>query len=404
VLNLPVDCQFHCFLSHAWGSGQDATHTIARKMQLLVPFMRIWLDVDQLKNIGKLDEEVATAAVFVIFASDGYFRSKNCRTELYAALHQKKPIVVIFDPEKSGGSLEELRQECREWCVDVAPKEYPAYSGPSEAIAAVFDSEEPVMWSRIHNLQQASLTIIVARILRHLPYYTAQHATELDAGVMVTDQIGPHSFRRPIRILTCTSNLGAHAIAEELADVARRLGSACVEVAQVQPQEPSLEEFTTGEAARCVPSVLLVYLNKDTFAGDDGTEMAGALRLLLGANVLFVLVHENDPSAGGCPFRALIEAAPRELLLAPYKLFGQVAVALFPTPEFRSVSLRLLLRQMGAAPLQFQRFQWLTRLVPRWSLSLGHSTEVPRVKTDSVEMAAQEPPQALRTSMVTASV
>eukprot|EP00961_Rhodomonas_salina_P097201 1307199-Rhodomonas_salina.1 len=37
VLELPVDCSFHCFLSHAWRTGQDQTHTVARQLQLLVP-------------------------------------------------------------------------------------------------------------------------------------------------------------------------------------------------------------------------------------------------------------------------------------------------------------------------------------------------------------------------------
>jgi hypothetical protein len=293
VLDLPVNCQFHCFLSHVWGSGQDATHTIARKLQLLLPSMQIWLDVDHLKVISKLDEEVAAAAVIVIFASKGYFKSKFCRTELYAALHHKKPIVVILDPEKDGSSLEELRQECCEYCVDVAPAEHPTFSGPSEAVAAVFGGEEPVMWSRIHDFQQASLAIIVTRILRHLPYYSA-HGAELDAGLMVTNQIKPQSFRRPVFILTCSSNTGAHHVARELADAACRPGAASVEVAEVL-SEHSFAEIMAAAAARRVRVVLLVYLNKETFAGeDDGTELAGALRFILDVGVPFVLAHEKD--------------------------------------------------------------------------------------------------------------
>jgi hypothetical protein len=361
VLDLPVDCQFHCFLSHVWGSGQDTTHTIARKMQLLLPSVRIWLDVDHLKTISKLDEEVARAAILVIFANKNYFKSKNCRTELYAALHHKKPIVVILDQKKNGSSLEDLRRECHDYCVDVAPPEYPTFSGPSEAIAAMFEHEEPVLWSRMHDFQQASLKIIVTRILQHLPYYTARKA-ELEAGIMVTNQIGPHSFRRPVLILTCSSNGGAQRIASEHAGAACHPGAACVEVAEVL-SEDSLAEITTNAA---ISRVLLVYLNKQTFAGEDGTQTAGALRYILDADIPFVLVHKTDPFVDGCPFSTLVKAAPKDLLVAPYKLFGQIAVALFPTQEFRSVSLRLLLRQMGAAPL---RSKWCARLVPSLRLS-----------------------------------
>jgi hypothetical protein len=364
VLDLPVNCPFHCFLSHVWGSGQDATHTVARKLQLLLPSMQIWLDVDHLKVISKLDEEVATAAVIVSFASKGYFKSKNCRTELYAALHHKKPIVVILDPEKDGSSLEELRQECREYCVDVAPPEYPTFSGPSEAVAAVLGGEEPVMWSRIHDFQQASLAIIVTRILRQLPYYSS-HGAELDAGLMVKNQIKPQSFRRPICILTCSTNRGAYHLVRELADAACRLGTAGVEVAEVQ-SESSLEEITIDAAARRVRVVLLVYLNAGTFPGSDRTETADTLRCILDADIPVVLVRETEPSLGGCPFSTLIEATPRDLQVAPYNLFGQIAVALFPTPEFRIISLRLVLQQMCAAPL---RSRWLARLMPPWRLS-----------------------------------
>jgi hypothetical protein len=36
-----------------WGSGQDQTHTIVRNLKLLLPEIAIWLDVDNLENIGR---------------------------------------------------------------------------------------------------------------------------------------------------------------------------------------------------------------------------------------------------------------------------------------------------------------------------------------------------------------
>jgi hypothetical protein len=387
VLDLPVECQFHCFLSHVWNSGQDATHTIARKMQLLLPALRIWLDVDHLQNISKLDEEVAKAAVVIIFASKGYFKSTNCRRELYSALHLKKPIIVIVDPEKSV-SVEELRQECQEWCVDVEPPEHPTFSGPSEAVAAVFDREEPVVWSRVSEFQLASLKAVVIRMLRHLPYYTANGA-ELEAGAYAMNQIRPQSFQRPVRILTCTSNKGAHRIATELAAAACHPGSARVEVAEVL-SEHSLEEFTARGTTRHVQVVLLLYLNKETFVGNDGVETAVALRHLLDSRIPVVLVHETDTSVGGCPFSTFIEAAPKELQVAPYKLFGHIAVALFSAPELRSVSLRLLLRNMGATPLRSQRCTWRW---PRWRLVSLVCAQRARAGTGTtVEMEGQGQP------------
>eukprot|EP00961_Rhodomonas_salina_P006487 88046-Rhodomonas_salina.2 len=146
-LELPVNCNFHCFLSHAWRTGQDQTHTIARQLQLLLPAIRIWLDVDCLEDVGKLEQSVAESACFVIFLSEGYFRSANCRRELYAALATDRPIVAVreADKAKGGATVEELQQECRECCVEVAPKGYAQYRGPSEVLQRVF-AEEPIVW------------------------------------------------------------------------------------------------------------------------------------------------------------------------------------------------------------------------------------------------------------------
>ena len=36
ILELPSGCHFHGFISHAWGTGQDQTHTVVRQLQLLM--------------------------------------------------------------------------------------------------------------------------------------------------------------------------------------------------------------------------------------------------------------------------------------------------------------------------------------------------------------------------------
>jgi hypothetical protein len=361
VLDLPPDRHFHCLLSHVWGSGQDATHTVTHKLQLLLPSVRVWLDIYNLTRIDKLDDEVAKAVVFIIFASKGYFKSTNCRKELYAALKQQKQIVVVHDPEKGEASLDELRRECREWCVDVAPPEHENYRGPDKAVAAVFECNEPVMWSRAHEFQQISLKIIVTRLLRHMPHYSS-HAAELGAGVFVTKEIGPHAFSRPVRILTCASTTGAHGVAKELAEAASHPGWAHVQVTEVLP-DFSLEELTSKAAPQRASDVLLIHLNTDTFVGDNGEETADILRKLLSAcpGIPFVLVKEEDPTNGGCPFSTFIQTAPRDLQVEPYKLFRPIAVSLFPAPEYRCVSFRLLLRNMGATPLHSRRAAQLTR-------------------------------------------
>jgi len=222
ILELPSGCHFHGFISHAWGTGQDQTHTVVRQLQLLMPGVRIWLDVDNLDDVGKLEESVADSATFIIFLSAGYFRSWNCRRELYAALASKRPFIVVHeaDTAKGGASIQALRDECRESCVEVAPPAYPSYSGPDEVLACVFDEADPIVWVRVHDFQVESLKEIALRMLRHTPYY-ARHNSELAPGVAVPGEVGPFALSSPITVLVCRDNKGAFDVAREVKAVAR---------------------------------------------------------------------------------------------------------------------------------------------------------------------------------------
>ena len=107
-------------MSHAWSSGQDQTHTLVRQLQLLAPTIRLWLDVEQLQDVGRLEQSVRESATFVIFLSKGFFASKNCRRELYTALSAGKPIIIVheIDEAKGGATLREMKEECIAHCTD----------------------------------------------------------------------------------------------------------------------------------------------------------------------------------------------------------------------------------------------------------------------------------------------
>jgi len=89
-MEVPSSCQNHVFLSHKWSTGQEKVHTLARMMQLYLQGVKLWLDVDDLQDITKLEESVNETAVFILFYSEGYFASVNCRREVYAAVAAKK--------------------------------------------------------------------------------------------------------------------------------------------------------------------------------------------------------------------------------------------------------------------------------------------------------------------------
>jgi hypothetical protein len=41
LLDMPADCQYHAFVSHVWGTGQDQTHSIVRQLKLLMPDIQV---------------------------------------------------------------------------------------------------------------------------------------------------------------------------------------------------------------------------------------------------------------------------------------------------------------------------------------------------------------------------
>jgi len=55
-LRLSPALQYHLFLSHIWSSGQDQMATVKRELQLLLFGIHVFLDVDDLEDIGQLDK------------------------------------------------------------------------------------------------------------------------------------------------------------------------------------------------------------------------------------------------------------------------------------------------------------------------------------------------------------
>jgi len=62
--------EFHLFLSHVWGSGQDQMRIVKTRLLEMLPHARIFLDVDDLTE-GKGAEFVDASAATLIFVSAG---------------------------------------------------------------------------------------------------------------------------------------------------------------------------------------------------------------------------------------------------------------------------------------------------------------------------------------------
>jgi len=66
----PLD--FHLFLSHVWGTGQDQMRVVKQRLREMVPELRVFLDVDDLKEIGDLEMHVERSHTVLVFCSLGY--------------------------------------------------------------------------------------------------------------------------------------------------------------------------------------------------------------------------------------------------------------------------------------------------------------------------------------------
>ena len=242
---------------------------------------------------------------------------------------------------KGALSVQGLWTEGREGCAFEAGAEAPA-----DAVLGRVFAEAPVDWVRLHVFQLESLKMIALRMLKRSPYYRDRNE-EITGGLRVFGEMRSVSFASPMTILAITTNAGGLAAAHEVAGAVdpRRGEGVAVEAAESALRRGGADLSRSGR--------LLLYLNSATFSQPA---TAATLRLVLERGVPVTLLHEQDGGREACQFCELFDLAPRELQLAPYKLFDTIAVPLYQTAELRAVSLRQALYDMGARPLRSSVF------------------------------------------------
>jgi len=99
-----------------WSTGQDQVAVIKRQLLRMVHGLSIFLDVDDLEDIGALERYIDETMVMLIFLSRGYFQSRNCLREVRAAMERARPIILVLetDETKGGFALADAREECPE--------------------------------------------------------------------------------------------------------------------------------------------------------------------------------------------------------------------------------------------------------------------------------------------------
>ena len=203
------NCEYHALFSHTWKTGQAKSHAIVRRMQLVMPQIRIWLDVDEIHQesggsgtTGSMNLEVAVekSAVLILFYSKGYFASRNCRREIYTALKLDKPIICIYEGNQC--ELKYMRDECIKYCSkDLEPRLL-------SNMLHHLDQHTAIPWVNEDIFAAKALNKICTTLLSYLPYYQ-RYPQALEGGVYVPGELGHVELNSPVTILVYRGNEGS---------------------------------------------------------------------------------------------------------------------------------------------------------------------------------------------------
>lgn len=118
----------------------------------------MWLDVDDLVDIGSLEETIKKCQCVIMYVSKGYFQSPNCQREILATIKNNKPFVVVLETSALhfGASASDFRAECegcnkpevrklaaRLFDSDGAPTAAPATDAQPEVAVSTVNSNTP---------------------------------------------------------------------------------------------------------------------------------------------------------------------------------------------------------------------------------------------------------------------
>lgn len=217
-LELARSKRWHLFISHSW-ANQDAAATIKRQMQLLLPGVRIFLDIDDLDSIEALERHVGESAAMLLFlGSYKYFTSDNCKREVAAAQLHGLPLILAHDADatKNGWPLVMLKAACPR-----VQRQYVFYERASSADTANGDPRPVIPWHRTRDHQIVSLKLIAEHLLRASPAYA--HDAQLSLALPGEISCCGLCFDSPTHVWVSERNEAARSVAIELVSISAML-------------------------------------------------------------------------------------------------------------------------------------------------------------------------------------
>ena len=288
--------------------------TIKRQLQLLLPGVSIFLDVDDLESIDALESYVqASQAMLVLLGSSQYFTSRNCQRELAEAQRLSLPLVRVHDADaaKNGAPLSSLRTAASRRLQ-------------RQDTTRLFDvgaAQQPIIipWLRIGHFQQVSLASIAEQVLLASPACVdvASVPVALKGGLAWAEP----TFAQPVALFVSQLNPAATEPAHELASALAEVGVSA-----------SLDAATHW----------LLFVSPECFEGEEGQQLEAQVQAATAAGRRLVLAWSPEACDD---FKHVIEATPHTLVSAG--LYGTLAIE-WRDGVHRRVSVRLAAKALGA--------------------------------------------------------
>ena len=245
-LDLALGKTWHLFISYSI-ANQEKAGTIKRRLQELIQGVCIFVDVDDICDTTKLNNDIEKSTAVLALLSATYFQSPTCMAEATATEQHQLPLIPVH-VDAAATSLSTIKQAC-----------------PKELIKTVFEHSTIIEWvadevaaqgAEWATLRLSMLKQIAEQMLLALPLY--RNSTALPLGLPGERSLHELTFDEPVVLFTSHSNEGAKAVAAELAAEHEMISDCVFDPLSAAVTPRSLQE------KRC----LLVHLNDTTFLDD----------------------------------------------------------------------------------------------------------------------------------------
>ena len=372
---LAANAHYHLFLSHTWATGQEQMAILRSQLLLMLPDLKIFLDVDTDElDLSSLEMYIDESQAVLVFCSNGYFSSRNCMRELRRSAARGKKLIAMLQPDQKKGGL--LVAQVQQQLVD-ADEIYGRWgfddSGPrSKQLFQALFAEQPLEWSSVTLFQQVTARILATHVIP-----PREDGAAPDVYVLAERQRLAHAqqVQSPrqgcdFHLYVSSSNSGAASLVTEVNSyLSRRKRTS---FGGSRQHGAGLVKDTSNPARFDACEAMLLLLDQRTWSsGRSSTRLAVEVARALIAGLPLILVHEmpglGQDARHACTFDTFFNEAQTPVVLIRSGIYGQVAVP-FKGGAWRETSIVMLVQKLcrpapAGRPLSKRAVIYLEQLI-----------------------------------------